>query len=166
MDPFIESQKWRGFHSAFIPNIAAALTAQVRPRYVVDIEENVYVAREDGDLIRVLAPDLAIVQQTGWREAEAGTATSVAEPALLTLPEMEPTHESYLVIRSRDGDEAVTVIELLSPTNKLSRDGRTEYLHERNHVLHSMRISWSSICCAAVGDYRRSSRSLPATIAH
>ncbi len=32
MAPCIERQKWRGFHSAFIPNIAAALTSQVRSR--------------------------------------------------------------------------------------------------------------------------------------
>ena len=72
MDPFIESQKWRGFHSTFIPNIAAALTSLIRPRYVVDIEENVYVAREDGDLLRIFSPNLAILQKDGWRDADAG----------------------------------------------------------------------------------------------
>ena len=65
-------------------------------------------------------------------------ATAVeTEPALLTLPTIDPVEEIYLTIRSRENDDVVTVIELLSPTNKLSRDGRTEYLNKRNTVLHS-----------------------------
>jgi hypothetical protein len=80
---------------------------------------------------------LAVVQKTGWLETTDGTVTTEAEPALLTLPAIDPVEEIYLVIRSREKDDVVTVIELLSPTNKLSRDGRTEYLNKRNAVLHS-----------------------------
>lgn len=137
MDPFIERQKWRDFHSTFIPNIKIALTAVVRPRYVVDIEENVYLAREDGDLLRIIAPDLAVKQSDGWLETTDGAVAVETEPALLTLPAIDPVEEIYLTIRSRENDVVVTVIELLSPTNKLSRDGRTEYLNKRNTVLHS-----------------------------
>jgi len=137
MDPFIEEQRWRDFHSTFIPNIKVALTALVRPRYVVDIEENVYLAREDGDLLRIIAPDLAVKQSDGWLETEGGAVAIESEPALLTLPAIDPVEEIYLTIRSREDDDVVTVIELLSPTNKLSRDGRTEYLNKRNTVLHS-----------------------------
>ena len=137
MDPFIERQEWRDFHSSFIPNIKVALTALVRPRYVVHIEENVYLAREDGDLLRVIVPDVAIKQKTGWLETTDGAVAVESEPALLTLPAIDPVEEINLVIRSRENDDVVTVIELLSPTNKLSRDGRTEYLNKRNTVLHS-----------------------------
>ena len=137
MDPFIEHQKWRSFHSTYIPNLGAALTAAVRPRYVVDFEENVYLAREDGDLLRIIAPDLSVVQKSGWLETTDGAVAVATEPALLTLPAIDPVEEIYLVIRTRDSDDVVTVIELLSPTNKLSRDGRTEYLNKRNTVLHS-----------------------------
>lgn len=137
MDPFIESQKWRDFHSTIIPEIKVTLTALVRPRYVVDVEENVYLAREDGDLLRIIAPDLAVKQSEGWLETTSGAIAIESEPALLTLPATDPVEETYLTIRSRENDDVVTVIELLSPTNKLSRDGRTEYLNKRNSVLHS-----------------------------
>lgn len=137
MDPFIEPQRWRDFHSSFIPNIKVALTELVRPRYVVDIEENVYLAREDGDLLRIIAPDVTIKPRTGWLETNDGAVAVESEPALLTLPTIDPVEEIYLTIRSREDDDVVTVIELLSPTNKLSRDGRTEYLNKRNSVLHS-----------------------------
>ncbi len=137
MDPFLESQKWKSFHTRFITNLGEALTTVVRPRYVVDVEENVYVAREDGDLLKVIAPDVAVMQKEGWLEFADGVAESSAEPTVLTLPKIDPVEEHFLVIRSLDDDVAITIIELLSPTNKLSRDGRTEYLNKRNTVLHS-----------------------------
>ncbi len=45
MDPFIESQCWRDFHTAFIAEVRSELMAQIRPRYIVVIEEDVYLAR-------------------------------------------------------------------------------------------------------------------------
>jgi uncharacterized protein DUF4058 len=137
IDPFIESQKWRSFHTCFIAELGTSLTALVRPRYVIDVEDNVYLAREDGDLLQVIAPDVAVKQKEGWMEMTEGSVAVSTEPAVLTLPMMDPVEEHYLVVRSRDDDEVVTVIELLSPTNKRSRDGRAEYLNKRNTVLHS-----------------------------
>ena len=54
MDPFIENQRWKSFHSCFIADLGATLTAMVRPRYVVDIEENVYLGDNQLDLLASL----------------------------------------------------------------------------------------------------------------
>lgn len=137
MDPFIENQKWRPFHSRFIVELGAALTAEVRPRYVVEIEDNVYLSQDDEVLIRRFAPDATIFQSDGWRDTADGGVAIALEPSLLTSPELDPVTEPYLVIRDRDGEEAITVIELLSPTNKSARDGRSEYLKKRHAILHS-----------------------------
>ncbi|MFM9961863.1 MAG: DUF4058 family protein [Planctomycetaceae bacterium] len=135
MDPFLEGQKWRSFHTRLINVIGDALMPSVRPRYVIDVEENVYLAREDGDLPRVIAPDVSVIQKSGWMENSDGSVAVETEPALLTLPAIDSVPEHYLVIRSRANDDVVTVIEVLSPTNKL--DGRSEYLNKRDAVLHS-----------------------------
>ena len=137
MDPFIESQLWRDFHHSVITQIRDSLQTRLRPRYVTHIEENVYVAREDGDLLRIIAPDVSVVQKDGWLDSADGGIAVAAEPITLTLPQIDLVEEAYLTIRSRDNEEVVTVIEVLSPTNKLSRDGRTEYLNKRHAVLHS-----------------------------
>ena len=141
MDPFLENQLWRGFHHALISEMHHALMLQVRPRYVVDIEEDVYIAKEDGTPLRVMVPDVAVQSGLGWREPFAGNlavATApITEPVIVTLPMLEPQEIPYLVIRRRDNSETVTVIEVLSPTNKPSRDGRTEYLAKRNCLLRS-----------------------------
>ena len=70
MDPFIEGQVWKGFHTRFIAALGDLLVAQLRPRYVVQIEEYVYLAREDEEPDRLFEPDLAIVE--GPRETPRG----------------------------------------------------------------------------------------------
>ena len=91
MDPFIESQRWTSFHDRFIVSLGDALVPQVRPRYVVDVGERVYLERE-----------------------------------------------IFLTLRDRASNEVVTVIEVLSPSNKRpGSDGRKEYLEKRNQVLMS-----------------------------
>ena len=135
MDPYIESQCWRDFHTAFLAEVRSALMPQIRPRYVVVIEEDVYLAREDGTPIRIVVPDVSILPGDGWMDSTGGGVVVAAEPKVVTLPMTEPIEIPYLVIRRRDNEETVTVIELLSPTNKSSRDGRAEYLAKRNLLL-------------------------------
>lgn len=137
MDPFIEGQCWKGFHHSLISEIQFALTQQVRPRYVVDIEEDVYVARDGWEPVKILIPDVAVQHGEGWSEALDGVTTIESVPHVVTLPMEEPIEIPYLVIRKRDGDETVAVIEVLSPTNKSARDGRAEYLSKRNALLRS-----------------------------
>jgi len=43
MDPFLEGQRWEGFHVRCMAVISDVLVPQVRPRYVVEVEERVYV---------------------------------------------------------------------------------------------------------------------------
>ena len=135
MDPFIESQGWKGFHTRLTNAISDSLMPQVRPRYVVDVEEDIYLAKENGTPVRIVVPDVSITRDTGWMENHDGGVAVAAEPMVFTLPITEPIEIPYLVIRRRDNEEVVTVIELLSPTNKSSRDGRAEYLAKRNSLL-------------------------------
>jgi hypothetical protein len=137
MDPLIESQGWKGFHSRFITALGDSLMPQVRPRYVIDIEEDVYLAKEGGLPVRIVIPEISIQHGEGWMDSVEGNLAVAAEPKVVTLPMTEPIEIPYLVIRRRDNDETVTVIEILSPTNKSSRDGRHEYLAKRNSLLRS-----------------------------
>lgn len=47
MDPFIEGQKWKDFHTALLLEIHRELVAAVRPRYVVEVEEYVLTKRHN-----------------------------------------------------------------------------------------------------------------------
>ena len=52
------------------------------------------------------------------------------------MPEADETREAYLEIRDRHSHEVVTVLELLSPSNKRG-DDRGQYLTKRRQVLKS-----------------------------
>lgn len=60
------------------------------------------------------------------------------EPVGCTLPGPVEVREKYLVIRKLHSAEVVTVIEVLSPSNKRAgSEGREEYLAKREEVLQS-----------------------------
>ena len=137
MDPFIESQRWRGFHTRFTTVIPEQLTPRVRPRYVVEVEEYVYLARGDEPPERVMEPDVSIVQTNEvWQPGTVGNggAAVAVLPVVHTLPMPRRFRQAFLTIRTRDYHEVVTVIELLSPWNKTAGEGRNEYLVKRSNV--------------------------------
>jgi hypothetical protein len=55
-------------------------------------------------------------------------------PAIHTLPVPRRHRQKFLSIRNRQTRTVVTVIELLSPTNKTPGDGCSEYLVKRNNI--------------------------------
>src|SRR5438094_8970859 len=117
MDPFIEGQVWRDFHHEMLSVIRELLTPSLLPRYSVRVEEEVYLVPSPEWIV----PDVFVVERepAAARAPGGGTATLVGiEPVLLTLPAMVERRQAYLMVRYRETREVVTVIELLSPTNK------------------------------------------------
>ena len=142
MDPFIEIQEWSDFHARYMTVLSELLTPQVRPRYVVRVERRVYLEQpldEPGQAI----PDVAILERRDISGSTPATAlqdettpTIVAVECL--LPEAEEHREYYLVLRDRESLRVITLIELLSPTNKRAgSDGREQYLDKREEILQS-----------------------------
>lgn len=77
----------------------------------------------------------------GWQAEQSGGvagATCVAAPVQLTLPALDTESESWLEIRDRRDRRLVTVMELLSPSNKTPGADRNAYLGKRRQVLASM----------------------------
>lgn len=138
MDPFLESQMWSDFHADFIPELRARLVPKLAPDYLVNVEKSVYLLHhdEDEELERLVVPDVAVIESGDWTGG-GGTAVAVdVEPVIRTLPKPRTIRNAYLVIRSMRGRDVVTVIELLSPWNKVG-DGHGEYLEKREALLKS-----------------------------
>jgi hypothetical protein len=136
MDPYLEDPLlWPGVHSRLIVYIADQLLAQVRPRYFAAIEERVFI--EGGGSDRQVVADVRISRGSKPAPFAGGTATAVAEedaPAVLTIPGLE-IHEPFVEIRDREtGKRVVTVIEVVSPTNKYAGPGRESYLAKQREV--------------------------------
>ena len=60
----------------------------------------------------------------------------VAEPLVFEI-ETEPITEGFIEIRQRDGAKIITVIEFLSPANKIGGAGQRQYLDKQDEVLGS-----------------------------
>jgi hypothetical protein len=139
MNPYLEQASvWQDFHHRFISAAADSLGAQVMPRYFVKIEEHLYVheAFENGHTLAGRA-DVAISEGIATPSADKGTSLLVA-PALVRVPTtMDLERSAFLEIRDRNQRRLVTVIELLSPSNKLKDRDRAQYLAKREQILES-----------------------------
>jgi hypothetical protein len=138
MNPYLESPTlWSEVHSWIIIELARFLNQSITPKYRAAVEKRVY---EDSILVGI--PDVSVVRQ---RSAIRSTSTvptasatlTLSQPVLVTLPESETTIERYLEIREVLTGEVVTVIEVLSPKNKRTGEGRNQYLSKRMKVLSS-----------------------------
>jgi hypothetical protein len=89
MNPYLEQDViGHDFHERFFPAAAAQLTAQLLPRYIVLIDENVYLHDLSSEVaIRAGRPDLSVAE---WRgRGEHASATGLLEaPAQALLPEI------------------------------------------------------------------------------
>jgi len=142
MDPFIEGQLWQDFHNRFINDLADLLTPEVRPRYVVEIQQYVYLFREDEVPDRLLEPDLALAVTEGRSEMEDAScfesAVATIAPRIHTVPMPRGYKQKFLSIRDRQSRNVITVIELLSPWNKSLSGGSNEYLIKRGDLFQTL----------------------------
>lgn len=140
MDPYLESPAlWPDVHHELMSVIRRRLNEQLRPRYVVRIEERLYVSSEDDPGRHVLVPDLRISAGDARADKRTGEASvAIAEPIVRTTLIEEEVHEPRLEIIDASTGAVVTVIEILSPANKVpGARGRDSYLQKRHEIMLS-----------------------------
>jgi hypothetical protein len=135
MNPYLErASAWESFHLHFIPAVLEHLAAQLRPEYVVRIETRIYIHEPSAERRFAGITDAGITRPPG---AAAPGGVAVAPARVTILDAVEVQRVRYLTIRDRDGNDLVTVIELLSPTNKYAGPDREQYLGKRREILRS-----------------------------
>ncbi len=140
MNPYLEHPElWAEVHHWLIILIAESLVPQLRPKYRVAIEKRIYQI-SDANSILVGIPDVTVQRQpstTNPRMSNVALAAPPAQALTVTVPMPETIEESYLEVRDVATKEVVTAIELLSPKNKRSGEGRKAYKIKRQRVLKS-----------------------------
>jgi len=138
MDPYLEhSQLWPDVHLGLISAIRTELAPRLSPRYTVSVEERTYIASTDPASF-VGRADVAISTQRKPMPALAGGNGGIAvrEPVAVYVPTSDVVTERYLEVRSVQYGYVVTVIELLSPSNKRpGSEGLREYQTKRETLL-------------------------------
>lgn len=143
MDPYLEHPLlWPDVHHGLISEMQAVLNRQLRPKYHVRVEERVYISDENDPGRKAIIPDLKVrttESSIAPSFSESNTSNAaVAEPIVLTTLIEDEIHEARLEVIDHEQRAVVTVIEILSPTNKIvGSRGRASYEQKRVEVMQS-----------------------------
>jgi hypothetical protein len=140
MNPYLEHEDaWHNFHEQFPTAVIEALNPQMGDRYFLKMDEHVFIHDRPENGRRVLGkPDVFLGRGTPPSpeppRPHGGTLTA---PRQVVLPIPERVTESFVEIRDRRTRRLVTIIELLSPSNKSPGEDREQYLQKRGTILTS-----------------------------
>jgi hypothetical protein len=143
MDPYLEHPgRWPDVHHRLISISSDLLTAQLRPKYFVRVEERVYLSDQQDPGRAVIIPDMRIVPASAEQHRRAthaaASALATIEPVIATTLFEEEIHEARLEVIDRELRSVVTVIEVLSPTSKYPGSrGERSYQEKRLEVMRS-----------------------------
>ena len=139
MNPYLERPGvWHKFHEQFFGRCMEMLVPQVRPKYIVDIDEQVYIHELPAEERRLVGrPDVYVARSDSAVATAAPSASTSTAPISTRVPDVAIDEErlSYLKIMDRDSRRVITVLELLSPANKIS--DVAQYLSKRKRYLES-----------------------------
>jgi hypothetical protein len=138
MNPYLEQETvWHDFHHTFCALVAEMLAMQVRPNYIVKIDRHMYARQLDAEERPLIVRADGRPRHSGLDAGSRQATATVPGPAFVRLPAVDIEKISFLEIRDRETARVVTVIELLSPSNKESGPDREQHLAKRAVLLHS-----------------------------
>ncbi|MFO0950484.1 MAG: DUF4058 family protein [Isosphaeraceae bacterium] len=134
IDPYIEAQgHWPDFHAGFITYLRDVLDEGLPENYVAHLEEQVHLVKTPRESLAVVRPDLAVLRDpevAPARQGPRGVGTLAPVSIPLETGVVEEVRETRIEVLRVPELTLVTVVELLSPSNKTGV-GRAEYLEKR-----------------------------------
>ena len=139
IDPYLEAH-WGDVHTRLITYASDALHGMLPGDLYSRVEEQVFVESDEDEEVKTRIPDVRVIEHRPPRVAREATATATLgppEPVFVGLLH-EPETQRFIEIRdASSGHRIVTVIEILSPTNKRPGRGRTAYLMKLDELQDS-----------------------------
>jgi Protein of unknown function (DUF4058) len=129
MDPFLE-QFWGDVHHTLINRSRAAIQKELPADLVARVDERVFVEPAAGSP-RSVIPDVRVVERGRPEKPvlRASNGVAVAEPLVIHIEQDEPVRQGFIeIIDLKSGRRVVTVIEFISPSNKVTGPGRDLYV--------------------------------------
>ena len=140
MNPYLEQPAvWQDFHQSFLVFLRRVLRELLQPNYIVKLDEHLYIHELPEDDRHFLGKsDIGLTSTRPLSSTERSAGAVMAAPVYGRIaPAVEIERHAFLEIRDRQNQELITVLELLSPTNKKNGPDREQYLAKRREILAS-----------------------------
>ena len=134
MDPYFEHDaRWPDLHQRLIAYSSELLQPQLLPKYIARIDERIELKPYGREFI----PDVMVVEPPRkLSETQVANGSLVAdEPQTIRILDDE-RRVPYIQVVSVASEDVVTLIEVLSPANKIGR-GRDQYLEKQDEILNT-----------------------------
>lgn len=135
MDPYLE-RYWGDVHTSLMVYTRNQLNPQLPPDLRARVEEGVAVM-VDGKKQRTIYPDVSVIEEPGDSYSSTTTAVEIADPIVLAVDDGMGESRHIEIIDTSDDQRVVSVIEFISPSNKLSSIGRMDYRRKQTEYLES-----------------------------
>ena len=101
MDPYLESPViWSGVHHRLITYISDALNLILRPRYVANIGERLYIVQPEGSII----PDIYLKRRRSGRRATKAQTKRTADTEVIDPPLQDREREGPAQVGGEEGE--------------------------------------------------------------
>lgn len=138
MDPYLEDPAlWPDVHHELISVARELLLAQLRPKYFVQIDERLYLANDNDEARALIVPDLRVREVApAAAPGPNGRSAAIAPGIELAWGWEFEVRESYIQVFDRESQRVVTVVEVLSPANKVKgSSAKRSYDDKKRDVL-------------------------------
>lgn len=146
MDPYLEAPDiWPDFHNALAGEVRALLNQTLPTPYYARLEMRPEVGIVDeGGYRRRIVPDVSVVRRPRSPADGGGVAeldaprTALSSKWIEVTVLAEPIRHDFVEIRDPTrGHQLITLIEIVSPSNKRRGQDRQAYLKKQHEVLES-----------------------------
>ena len=146
MDPYLEAPDiWPDFHDRLAENVSSDLNHTLPRPYYARLVMRPEVGIVGGEEPRRIVPDVAVVKPRGPARAAADAGLAVLDrprtdlsPSVRMRVPNEPLRHHFVEIRDASrGHALVTLIEIVSPSNKRPGPDRRAYEAKQQEILES-----------------------------
>ncbi len=142
MDPYLEGELWQEFHERLAQQISEQLLKVLPPHYVALLAKRYVLHRPAVGLMslpeehRVVYPDVHVAHIPRIAEVAVAYETQALTQPAARLASLVTEETPVISVEVRDvaNRRLVTVIEILSPVNKMG-DGAMEYVEKRTALM-------------------------------
>ena len=147
MNPYLEHRHiWPGFHDSLVAQLQADIGPRLPDRYRVDLHQRVEIDAGSGPPpdLAFMIPDALVTGEPAVQTSSPDTATG--STAVVTSPVEEyavrvrmprEVKVNWLRIEAMPDRELVTIVEVMSPTNKVPGRERNRYERKREVIVGS-----------------------------